>query len=116
MSSTPLQPSNNWSIHAIPAAYGLGFAPYLYQFGRGMTASGFQATNVLPRTNLEFLKGKVSETVWSSLVRARGAHLNALEVFPFFAVAMVSVSIEDESFKLTGNRLLVTWLNYQPRI
>lgn len=67
----------------------LAFPPYLYQFARGMTASNFTATNIIPRTNLESLKGKMDSKTWQSLARARGAHLNALEGFPLFAAAMV---------------------------
>lgn len=80
----------NWSLHAIPAAYMLAFPPYLYQFARGMTASNYSATNIVPRTNLESLKSKVDSNTWQKLARARGAHLNALEGFPLFAAAMVS--------------------------
>lgn len=54
-----------------------------------MTTSSYTATNVLPRTNLELLRNKIPEATWQSLVRARGAHLNALEGFPLFAGAMV---------------------------
>lgn len=55
-----------------------------------MTASGYAYSNMLPRTNLEVLKTKIPEATWQTLVRARGAHLNAFEGFPFFAGAMVS--------------------------
>jgi uncharacterized MAPEG superfamily protein len=79
----------NWSIHAIPAAYMLAFPPYLYQFARGMTASNYTATNIVPRTNLEALKSKLDSRTWQKLARARGVHLNALEGFPLFAAAMV---------------------------
>ena len=44
-----------------------------------------------PRGNFEALKGKVPQEVWSRCFRARGAHINALEGFPLFAAAMVSV-------------------------
>lgn len=88
-SPNPSTQPKNYSILAIPAAYALAFPPYIYQFARGMTASGFTATNIAPRTNLELLKSKLPEATWQSLVRARGAHLNAFEGFPFFAGAMV---------------------------
>lgn len=42
-----------------------------------------------PRENLSSLKGKVSDKVWTQLAKARGAHLNAMENIPLFAVAMV---------------------------
>lgn len=87
--STSPHPQRNYSLLSIPLTYALAFPPYMYQFGVGMTASSYAATNVLPRTNLELLKGKISEATWQSLVRARGAHLNALEGFPLFAGAMV---------------------------
>lgn len=79
----------NRSLLAIPAAYALAYPPYLYQFYRGMTASKFAATNIAPRTNLDILRGKIPISTYNSLVRARGAHLNALEGFPLFAAAMV---------------------------
>jgi uncharacterized MAPEG superfamily protein len=84
----------NWSVHAIPAAYCLAFPPYLYQFAKSMTASKYTATNIVPRTNLESLKGKLDTNTWQKLARARGAHLNALEGFPLFAAAMVSYTPE----------------------
>jgi len=43
-----------------------------------------------PRTNLETWKSKLPAETWKHLVRARGAHLNSMEVFPLFAAAMVS--------------------------
>jgi len=92
-SSTRPQP--NYSLLSLPLTYALAFPPYLYQFGRGMTASSYAATNVLPRTNLELLRDKIPEGTWQSLVRARGAHLNALEGFPLFAGAMVRYCFVD---------------------
>ena len=48
-----------------------------------------------PRTNLDAWKGKLSTEVWNQLARARGAHINSLEVFPLFAAAMVcGIAIE----------------------
>lgn len=78
---------------SLPAAYLLALEPHYYGWIRGMIASGYQATNVLPRTNLEILKSKIPETTWKHLARARGAHLNAMEGFPLFAGAMVSKTI-----------------------
>ena len=83
---------SNWSFHAIAGAYALAFPPFLYQFAKGMTASGYSATNIIPRTNLETLKPKLDSNTWQKLVRARGAHLNALEGFPLFAAAMACLS------------------------
>ena len=42
-----------------------------------------------PRTNLDNWKGKLPAATWNHLARARGAHLNSMEVFPLFAAAMV---------------------------
>lgn len=88
MSATTTHPYN-YSIHSIPAAYMLAFPPYMYQFARGMVASNYATTNIVPRTNLEALRGKVDTKTWQTLACARGAHLNALEGFPLFAAAMV---------------------------
>jgi hypothetical protein len=46
-----------------------------------------------PRTNLESWKSRLPTGVWNHLARARGAHLNSMEVFPLFAAAMVSLTI-----------------------
>ena len=92
MTSTNAYPFN-YSFHAIAGAYALAFPPYLYQFAKGMTASNYQGTNIAPRTNLELLKAKLDTKTWSKLVRARGAHLNALEGFPLFAAAMVCPNV-----------------------
>lgn len=88
--STPPYQTKNYSLLAIPTAYALAFPPYLYQFVRSMTASSYTTTNIIPRTNLDVLKSKIPDSTWQSLVRARGAHLNAFEGFPLFAGAMVS--------------------------
>lgn len=87
--SYPTLSPNNYSFHAIAGVYALAFPPYVWQFVKGMTASNYQATNLAPRTNLEILKSKVDSNTWQKLVKARGAHLNALEGFPLFAAAMV---------------------------
>ncbi|KAJ5763306.1 hypothetical protein N7533_001987 [Penicillium manginii] len=49
-----------------------------------------QSSNILPRENLTNLKGKIPTQVWDKLARARGAHLNAMEGLPMFAVAMLA--------------------------
>ena len=90
MTATDSSVTKNWSFLSIPAAYALAYPPHLYFFARAMIASNYTYRNALPRMNLEFLKGKVPELTWNSLVRARGAHLNALEGFPLFASAIVS--------------------------
>jgi hypothetical protein len=94
-----------YSLAAVPAAYGLGLAPHVYYLGRMMFASGFAWSNVSyvigvvglhelmstcsPRQNWDALKAKVPADVYNRCLRARGAHLNAMETFPLFAVAMV---------------------------
>lgn len=83
--------TKNYSLLAIPIAYALVYPPHIFQFYRGMTASNYAATNAYPRTNLEILREKVPSATYKSLVRAQGAHLNALEGFPLFAAAMVCI-------------------------
>jgi len=90
MSSSANSP--NYSIHSIPAAYLLAFPPYLYQFYKGIMLSNYSTTNIVPRTNMDILKTKVSPSHYDKLLRARGCHLNALEGFPLFATAMVCAS------------------------
>lgn len=101
---------NNYSLHSIVAAYGIGLAPHGYYFVKMMANAKGQASNTLyaltsevmnyrgrilthkfdrPRENLTNLKGHIPIQVWDTLARARGAHLNALESLPIFAVAMV---------------------------
>ncbi|KAK5167030.1 uncharacterized protein LTR77_007759 [Saxophila tyrrhenica] len=47
----------------------------------------------MPRTNLETWKTKLPTDLWNHLARARGAHLNSMEVFPLFAAAMVAGNV-----------------------
>lgn len=88
------QPQRNYSLLAIPAVYTLAFPPHLFEFAVAMRASNYSYTNILPRTNVDssFLKDKMSKGAWESIVKARGAHMNALEGFPLFAGAMVLVT------------------------
>ncbi|KAF3396382.1 hypothetical protein F1880_006756 [Penicillium rolfsii] len=81
---------NNYSIHSIIAAYGLGIAPHGYYFVKMMANAKGQSSNILPRENLTNLKGHISGQVWDKLARARGAHLNAMEGIPMFAAAMLA--------------------------
>jgi hypothetical protein len=102
----------NYSIYSIVGAYGIGLIPHGYYFVKMMANAKGAATNILyddplsltlhsdqrqgklttprPRENLTTLKEKVSDKVWTQLAKARGAHLNAMENLPLFAVAMVS--------------------------
>ncbi|KAB8342779.1 hypothetical protein FH972_022377 [Carpinus fangiana] len=81
------------SFYAIPAAYALGLVPHAYYLTRMMAASSFQWTNVTPRQNWELLKSKVPAEVYNRCLRARGAHLNALEGFPIFAAAVIATNV-----------------------
>ncbi|KAK3615046.1 hypothetical protein LTR56_026836 [Elasticomyces elasticus] len=81
---------NNWSIKAIPLAFGLGLVPHLYFTSRLMFATNGKMSNAMPRTNLDTWKGKLPETLWCQLARARGAHINSMEVFPLFAAAVLA--------------------------
>ncbi|KAK4506486.1 hypothetical protein PRZ48_000218 [Zasmidium cellare] len=95
MSSTtplPLQPYN-YSYPSIPLAFGLAIAPHAYGLIRLMLATRGQLSNSMPRTNLEAQKTKLPAALYNQLIRARGAHLNSLEVFPLFAAAMVAGNV-----------------------
>ncbi|KAJ5626238.1 hypothetical protein N7510_002547 [Penicillium lagena] len=81
---------NNYSIHSIIAAYGLGIAPHGYYLVKMMANAKGQSSNMLPRENLSILKGRIPAQVWDKLARARGSHLNALEGIPMFAAAMLA--------------------------
>ncbi|CZT22834.1 uncharacterized protein RCC_08540 [Ramularia collo-cygni] len=85
--------AHNYSYQAIPAAFAFSFLPHGYYLTRLMMATKFQFSTAMPRTNLETWKGKLPQDVWNQLVRARGAHLNCMEVFPLFAAAMVAGNV-----------------------
>ncbi|CBF90339.1 hypothetical protein AN0032.2 [Aspergillus nidulans FGSC A4] len=89
--STPSQP--NYSIHSIIAAYGIGLIPHGYYFVTMMANARSQASNLLPRENLSTLKSSLPSQIWTKLAKARGAHLNAMENLPLFAVAMLAGNV-----------------------
>ncbi|KAJ5906992.1 uncharacterized protein N7473_003908 [Penicillium subrubescens] len=64
--------SNNYSIHSIIAAYGLGITPHGYYIVKMMANAKGQSSNILPRENLSNLKGRIPGQVWDKLARARG--------------------------------------------
>jgi uncharacterized MAPEG superfamily protein len=105
MTSSLPTPPYNFSIHAIAGAYALAVPPILYHYAGCMTASNWTATNLAPRTNLDNLKTKIGASTWQMLARARGCHLNALEGFPLFAAAMVSLA--GYSTKQNANKLQI---------
>ncbi|KAL4897380.1 hypothetical protein BDV59DRAFT_198762 [Aspergillus ambiguus] len=82
--------SNNYSIPSIAAAYGIGLVPHGYYYVKMMANANGMASNILPRENLTNLKGHLPAQVWNKLAKARGAHLNAMEGLPLFAVAMLA--------------------------
>jgi hypothetical protein len=93
MSTTTLSPSTstpNYSFHSIPAAFLFAIIPHGYGMARLMYETKNQSSTAMPRTNLDAWKSKLPAATWNHLARARGAHLNSLEVFPLFAAAMVS--------------------------
>ena len=47
----------------------------------------------MPRTNLETFKTTLPKDLWNHLARARGAHLNSLEVFPLYAAAILAGNV-----------------------
>jgi uncharacterized MAPEG superfamily protein len=96
MSSTTPTPYN-YSLQAIPAAFIFALTPHIYSQARLIYETKNQMSKAAPRTNLETWKSKLPAATWDHLVRARGAHLNSLEVFPLFAAAMVRL---DESVVL----------------
>ncbi|EED17425.1 conserved hypothetical protein [Talaromyces stipitatus ATCC 10500] len=108
--------NNNYSMHSIVAAYGVGLAPHGYYFIKMMANAKGQASNILPRENLTNLKGRIPAHVWDKLARARGAHLNALESLPMFAAAMLagnlaklpSSELNTLAVEYIGARLLYT--------
>ncbi|GES61806.1 membrane-associated, eicosanoid/glutathione metabolism (MAPEG) protein [Aspergillus terreus] len=108
--------SNNYSVHSIAAAYGLGLVPHGYYYVKMMANANGMASNILPRENLTNLKGKLPAQIWSKLAKARGAHLNAMEGLPLFAVAMLagnlaklpSKELNTIAFEYLGVRLLYT--------
>ncbi|KAK3686489.1 hypothetical protein LTR37_019774 [Vermiconidia calcicola] len=89
----PASQPYNYSIHAIPAAFMFGIVPHGYYLVRLMVATNNQISTAMPRTNLDTWKGKLSSGLWNHLARARGAHLNSLEVFPLFAASMIAGNV-----------------------
>ncbi|KXT12808.1 hypothetical protein AC579_1821 [Pseudocercospora musae] len=83
----------NYSYAAVPGAFVLGLVPHSYYLTRLMMATKNAQSNAMPRTNLETWKGKLPHALWNHLARARGAHLNSMEVFPLFAAAMVAGNV-----------------------
>ncbi|CEN61801.1 hypothetical protein ASPCAL08449 [Aspergillus calidoustus] len=98
----------NYSMYSIVGAYGIGLIPHGYYFVKMMANAKGLATNILPRENLATLKGKVSDKVWTQLAKARGAHLNAMENLPLFAVAMLAGNVA----KIPTSELNVLSLEY----
>ncbi|KAK6439804.1 hypothetical protein LTR95_003981 [Oleoguttula sp. CCFEE 5521] len=92
MTSTLPSPYN-WSLQAIPAAFIFGIVPHGYYLTRLMVATRNQMSNAMPRTNLDTWKSKLPAATWNQLTRARGAHINSMEVFPLFAAAMVAGNV-----------------------
>ncbi|KAL3465506.1 hypothetical protein BJX64DRAFT_285441 [Aspergillus heterothallicus] len=108
MSAISTPTPTNYSVHSIVAAYGIGLIPHGYYFVKMMANAKGLATNILPRENLTTLKGKVSDKIWTRLAKARGAHLNAMENLPLFAVAMLAGNVA----KLPTSELNVLSLEY----
>ena len=81
-----------FALHSIPISYALAYPPHIYMFSKLMTASKFTASNLVPRANLERMAATLPKATMDTLWKARGCHLNALEGFPLFAAAMVSVT------------------------
>ena len=88
--------SPNYSIHSIPLAFAFGLLPHAYVTARLMHLTSNTSSKAMPRTNLDVWKSKLPAATWNHLVRARGAHLNCLEVFPLFAAAVVRAILPSE--------------------
>ncbi|KAL4973162.1 hypothetical protein BDW66DRAFT_168856 [Aspergillus desertorum] len=101
-------PQANYSIHSIIAAYGIGLIPHGYYLVTMMANARGLASNILPRENLSTLKSSLPAQVWTKLAKARGAHLNAMENVPLFAVAMLAGNVA----KLPANELNTLSLEY----
>ncbi|KAL5002218.1 hypothetical protein BDV10DRAFT_158616 [Aspergillus recurvatus] len=101
-------PQANYSIHSIIAAYGIGLIPHGYYFVTMMANARGIASNILPRENLSTLKSTLPSQIWTKLAKARGAHLNAMENLPLFAVAMLAGNVA----KLPANELNTLSLEY----
>jgi uncharacterized MAPEG superfamily protein len=92
MSSTTTT-TPNYSLHSLPLAFLFGLLPHTYVTARLMHLTSNTSSKAMPRTNLETWKSKLPAATWNHLVRARGAHLNCMEVFPLFAAAVVSAFV-----------------------
>jgi len=90
MSTTAPTTPYNYSLQAIPAAFLFAIIPHGYGMARLMYETSNKSSIAMPRTNLDAWKSKLPAATWNHLARARGAHLNSLEVFPLFAAAVVS--------------------------
>lgn len=51
--ASPVQTPNNWSIKAIPMAFGLGLVPHLYYTSRLMLASNGKMSNAMQVSRFE---------------------------------------------------------------
>lgn len=91
-STTPITPLTpyNYTYQAIPSAFVFSLLPHFYYTGCLLLATRNSMSVAHPRTNLDAWKSKLPQELWNHLTRARGAHLNSMEVFPLFAAAMVS--------------------------
>jgi hypothetical protein len=89
-SPTAQSTTHNYSLHSIPAAFLFAIIPHGYGMARLMYETSNKSSTAMPRTNLDTWKSKLPTATWNHLARARGAHLNSLEVFPLFAAAVVS--------------------------
>ncbi|KAL4988555.1 hypothetical protein BDW68DRAFT_196685 [Aspergillus falconensis] len=105
MSTTP---QANYSIHSIIAAYGIGLIPHGYYFVTMMANARGLASNILPRENLSTLKATLPSQIWTKLAKSHGAHLNAMENLPLFAVAMLAGNVA----KLPASELNTLSLEY----
>ncbi|KAL4751961.1 hypothetical protein BDW72DRAFT_192470 [Aspergillus terricola var. indicus] len=108
--STPSQP--NYSIHSIIAAYGIGLIPHGYYYITMMANARGLASNILPRENLSTLKSSLPSQIWTKLAKSRGAHLNAMESLPLFAVAMEVYQLAGNVAKLPADELNTLSLEY----
>lgn len=98
----------NTSLQTIPLAFGLALTPHLYSNVHLMLATQNTQSVAMPRTNLEAFKASLPKDLWNHLARARGAHLNSLEVFPLYAAAIVAGNLA----KLPAEDLSGVWWSF----
>ncbi|KAJ3165853.1 hypothetical protein HDU88_003725 [Geranomyces variabilis] len=82
----------NYSLYAVPAALILAYVPHVIKHAVVFRATG-KWNNISPRTTIDSIKGRVPAATHDMAHRANAAHLNGLENFPTFAIAIIMGNI-----------------------